>query len=206
MRLLLLYSLLLPQLAWAQFSKEFEAGSYILNINPSVRQYGQLKLRNERKLIIKTIEGRISKAKPKQISSFRIGDQQYIIIRNFRFIHNSVPVNIKTAFVERLDSGQVTIMRYSHLLNTGPDWLFLYRYPIQTYLLRAYPDAAITEVGNYFDKSEFRRRAQPFLVLRADLVRLLAEERITYQNLPAAIHALNNNLPFQPPAATGTDK
>ncbi|WP_133257210.1 hypothetical protein [Hymenobacter edaphi] len=194
--LLLIIGLLLSQLAVAQFSKRFEAGSYFLMANPGVRQLGDLKLRNERKLLVKTKKGKRLKLPPDEVKRFQLGSRAYVVAKHFHLSVNSRSIAVDEAFVQRLDSGQVVVMRYDHLLNTGADWLCLYRYSIDAYLLQSHPDSAVAVVVDYFDKARFRQQARPFLASRSDLAQMLDEGLITYSNLPTALHALNNNLPF----------
>ena len=75
-------SLLLPQLARAQFSEGFEAGHYIL-ADSHAPQTGLLKLQNDKRLFIKTPGGKTLKLKPDQIQSFRIGIHRYAVVKNF---------------------------------------------------------------------------------------------------------------------------
>ncbi|SMB97915.1 hypothetical protein SAMN00120144_2274 [Hymenobacter roseosalivarius DSM 11622] len=196
--LLLLANLLLSKIALAQFSKKFEVGSYVLIENRNERQYGQLKLRSEKKLRVKSPEGNAFRLKPNQVHNFRIGSRHYIVAKDFHLSENSHSIDVKAAFVERLDSGQIVLMRYDHFINTGANWLFLYRYPIAVYLLSDPSSSAFNLVYNYFNKSLFREQVRPFLTMSPDLIQMLDKGKITFYNLPSAIHALNNNSPFLP--------
>jgi hypothetical protein len=226
-RFLLAAGLLLPQLRFAQlfgdgafqegsFAEQFDSGqfnrfavgSYVLRNQPSVRHYGQLKLRNGRKLVVKTIAGKTRRIKARKALSYSIGQHRYSVINQLQFYIGSHLdlVSEKAAYAQVLDSGKVVLLRYDHLFNTGIDWLFLYRYPTSVYLVRDQPDSAFAAIGDTFDKVYFQQHVRQFLVTRADLVNMLDAGLITYQNFPSAIHALNQNLPFCPLAVPKSKK
>lgn len=196
--LFVLVIMLLPQIVQAQFSTNYEAGSYVLRNQPNTRHYGQLKFRNGRKLLVKTEAGKKLRINAQKALSCSVGPHQYSVISRLQFSINSRSVNEKAVYAQVLDSGKITLLRYHHLLNTGTDWLFLYRYPIDVYLLRAQPDSSFTVVWDAYDKSYFRQHVRQFLTARADLVKLLDAGLITYQDFPNAISALNKNRLFQP--------
>lgn len=195
--LFLLVVLACPLLAQAQFTNRYEAGSYVLAADSLTSRVGQLRLKNQRKLLVMNAKGTRRRLTPAQISSFRIGTHRYAVVRDFLVQQGSRTVVVKAAFAERLASGQVTLFRYTHLWNSGAGWLYLYRYPISFYLVDN-PTEPLLAIYNYFDYAKFQQQARAVLAQRPDLLRLLDEHRITYENFPAAIHSLNNQLPFDP--------
>ncbi|WP_152559937.1 hypothetical protein [Hymenobacter sp. IS2118] len=198
--LILLAIGLLPSAARAQFSEAYETGSYVLKSGPSERHYGKLKLRNGRKLLVRTPKGKRIIVRARHALSCTIGQRHYAVIDDLQFDINSRSVNERAGFAQLLDSGKITLLRYDHLLNSGFDWFWLYRYPITVYLIRIQSDYPYTAAWETFDGSYFRRRVRSFLISRPDLVELLDKGAITYQNFPNAIRALNHNLSFQPSA------
>jgi hypothetical protein len=216
-----------PQAGWAQFSRKFQAGAYELATAPAGHQEGQLSLRNHDKLVVKTPQGRKLRLKPAQVRSFRIGARRYLAFTTVYPYHSQPAHNDdEPAFVEQLDSGRVMLLRYDQVGNTGIDWLFLYRYHDQYYfltnrqsftdtqrynratrppmVLSGYADSTVTmlPVGHRpAEPTGFRKSVLPFLAARPDLARMLETGQLTLQNLPAAIHALNYNLPYLPPAS-----
>ncbi|WP_345053772.1 hypothetical protein [Hymenobacter glaciei] len=198
--LFVLVIMLLPTVVQAQFSAGYETGSYVLRNQPNIRHYGQLKFRNGRKLLVETEAGEKRRIKAYKALSCAVGPHRYSVINRLQFNINSRSVNEKAVYAQVLDSGKITLLRYHHLLNTGIDWLFLYRYPIDVYLVRAQPDSSFAAIWDTYDKSYFRQHIRPFLVARPDLLKLMDGGLITYQDLPRAIYALNKNRSFQPEA------
>ena len=101
-------------------------------------------------------------------------------------------------------------MRHNYFINTGVNWFYLYRYPVYAFLLSTQSSLKIISISNtyenispnVFNNSTFRQKVRPFLITRPDILQLLDEGYITFSNLPAAIHTVNNNLPFLPSAAS----
>ena len=227
MRLLVaLAGLLLPQTAQAQFSKEFQAGSYQVNTIQDKPQAGELSLRSSTKLLVKTPQGQLHSLKPTQLASFSIGHRQYVAFTTV-FPHRTHPEDAdeETAFVEQLADGRVKLLRYDHTGNTGIDWLFLYRYHHTYYfltnrqyltdtqryaratrpsvVLSGYADSTVTLLHASYRPNEladFYQAVKPFFIARPDLLTMLQTGQITLTNLPTALQALNENLPYSAPA------
>ena len=190
--------MLLPTVVQAQFSAGYETGSYVLRNQPNTRYYGQLKFRNGRKLLVETEAGKKRRIKAYKALSCSVGPQHYLVVSPLKFTINSRSVNEKAVYAQVLDSGRITLLRYNHLLNSGMDWLFLYRYPINVYLVRAQPESPFSVVLDTYDKSSFQQHIRQFLTARTDLTEMLDAGLITYQDFPNAIYALNKNRSFQP--------
>ena len=205
MRLFLFLLLLLgtvPRLSRAQlFGKGFETGSYVLREGPAGRQPGQLNLRNGTKLLLKTAEGKTQKLTPEQIQSFRLGPHTYVTAADFQV----KGAYVERAFVEQLDSGQVVLLQYAYsvgapmAMGAGGGMSYGGSSNARAWLLARPGDARVTPAqGGYYSGGgkQFREAVRPYLSTRPDLVQLLDEKRITEDNLPAVIHALNQHLPF----------
>lgn len=211
MRLFLFFLLLLgsvPHLSRAQlFGKGFETGSYVLREGPAGRQPGQLNLRNGTKLLLKTAAGKTRKLTPEQVQCFRIGPRAYVTAGDFRL----GGAYVERAFVEQLDSGQVVLLRYEYsvgapmAMGAGGGMSYGGSSNARALLLATPGEARVTPVqGGYYSGGgkAFREAVRPYLSTRPDLVQLLEQKRITDDNLPAVIHALNHHLPFDPAAPT----
>jgi hypothetical protein len=206
---LLLALLLLPEAVSAQLFKGFEIGSYILNDNRKVRQQGNLKLQSNSKLLAKNAAGETIKLTPEQVYSVWLGSKHYVTIGGFNVKSGLGGTDVDMAFVEQLDSGRVILMRYDYNIATpgamGPGGMsYGGGFSTSAYLLDGLYAGSVTvaQGGTYSNGGkQFREAVRPYLASRSDLVKLLDEKRITTANLPEAIHALNHNLPFNPPSA-----
>ena len=105
--------------AQAQFSSHYDAGSYVLKNQQNERRYGSLKLKNGRKLLIKTETGKKQVLKAKQVLNCTIWSRYFTVVHNVNFTINSITVTESAVFAQTLDSGKVTLLRYDHLLNSG---------------------------------------------------------------------------------------
>lgn len=209
---------LLPELGWAQLfgGNRFENGSYVLNDSRNVRQQGQLKLQSGSKLLVKTTDGKTIKFNPEQVHSFRISNRKYLTASNFHVKGGLGGADIDNAFVEQLDSGQVVLLNYSYSVGAGAPMMgagggmsYSGSSEFSAYLLSMPGDSQATAVqGSLYSGGgkQFREAVRPYLSSRPDLVKLLDEKRITSDDLPAVVHALNNNVPFSAPASVqGSD-
>lgn len=214
---LLIIIVLLPELGRAQLfgGNRFEQGSYVLNDSRTVRQQGQLKLQSGSKLLVKTADGKTLKLKPEQIQSFRISNRKYVTVGNFHVKGGLGGADVDRAFVEQLDSGQVILLNYTYsvgapmAMGAGGGMSYGGSSELSAYLLSRPGDSRATAVqGSFYTGGgkQFREAVRPYLASRPDLLKLLDEKRIASDDLPAVIHALNNNVPFNAPAAAqGSD-
>jgi hypothetical protein len=207
---LLLAFLLLPEVVLAQLFKSFESGSYILNDSRKVRQQGNLKLQSSSKLLVKNAAGETIKLTPEQVYSFWQGSKHYVTIGGFHVKGGLGGADVEMAFVEQLDSGRVILMRYDYNVGApmtmGPTGGMSYggSSSNSAYLLDGLYAGSVTvaQSGTYSNGGkQFREAVRPYLASRPDLVELLDNKRISTSNLQEAIHALNHNLPFNPPSA-----
>ncbi|MDJ0366578.1 hypothetical protein QMK33_15570 [Hymenobacter sp. H14-R3] len=188
--------------------KKFAEGSYVLADNRAVRYPGQIKLQSGSKLVIKTPDGTTVKLKPAQLYSFIIGQRQYTTARDFR-VQGGFGTDVDEAFVEQLDSGQVMLMRYDYtvgspmMMGAGGAMTGGGVSAMSAYLLRRPTDSTYVSVQPAFYSfaggNRFRDAVRPFLAGHPDLLKLLDEKRITMDNLPAVIRALNAGKPYQLP-------
>jgi hypothetical protein len=224
--LIVLAVLLLSPPAQAQFSKQFEAGAYQLSDSPGNVQLGELSFRNHDKLLIKKPSGQVQSLKPTHVNRFTIGKRQYVAFKTV-FPRHSHPEDAdeETAFVEQLANGKLKLLRYDRTGNTGVDWLFLYHYQHTYYfltnrqhlidtqrydraarpnvVLSSYADSTVTLLQSDYRPNElasFYQAVKPFFTTRPDLLAMLREGQITIHNLPTALQALNENLPYSAPA------
>ena len=207
---LFVITVLSPGLGWAQlFGNSFGSGSYVLNDSRSVRQQGQLKLQNSSKLLVKTADGKINKLKPAQVYSFRICSRKYITASNFHVKGGLGGADIDHGFAEQLDSGQVVLLNYTYSvgggapMGAGGGMGYGGSSEFNAYLLSRPGDSHVTAVqGSFYTGGgkQFREAVRPYLATRPDLIALLDEKRIGSDDLPAVIHALNNNSAFAAPA------
>ena len=199
--LVLAFALLLPLVSQSQFLdfNKFEEGSYVLATNRNVRHPGLLKLHNGGKLLLKAPDGKKTKFKPEQVSSFQIGQRHYTTARNFH-VQAGFGMAMEEAFVEQLDSGRVVLMQYEYTIGSGTMGgttsmsAYLLRRSTDDTFVAVQPGAYTTAGGNHF-----RDAVRPFLADYPDLVKLLDGKRITMDNLPAVIHAINSNTPYSLP-------
>ncbi len=192
---LVLLVLLVPQWGLTQApSKNFVPGTYILSNGKGVRQQGQLTLRSYDKLLVQKPDGKIIKYSPDEVTSLWLNGQHYTTAGNFI----GTRVELKKAFVILLDSGQVMLMRFNYDIPSGMEKLGMP--PIShIFLLSSENQNRPTRVehGIFLPTGQiFREAVRPYFSGRPDLTKLLDEEVITFNNLPEAIHAVNNNTPF----------
>lgn len=190
--LLLFVALLVPLSLLAQFNS-FEPGAYLLASAPTVVQKGELKLRGSDELVVKDPTGQKFKFTPKEVVAFRIGDDKYVAVGRFSVGAGLNSFEVEQAFAKPIESGGVELLYYEF---AG------HNYSGSAYLLRT-PHSGIAAVmrGGLGAGNRFREAVRPYLASRPDFVKYLDEKRINIDNLAEAIHALNHNLPFAPPAA-----
>lgn len=198
---------LLPQVLLAQFNS-FEPGSYVLNTKPTIRHQGTLKLRSSDLLVVKDATGNKLKLSPRDVVSFRLGQQQYVTAVNFEVNQGLIPLYVEQAFVEQLDSGQVVLLRYEYstggggapMMGAGGAMTFggAGGGTRTIYLLRR--GSSISPVpSNSLSGAGPKFRAALLLLLgtRPDLVKLVEEKRVSVDDVPALVRALNTGKAFR---------
>jgi len=204
-------ALIAPQVASAQFIKKVEIGSYVLNATPQVRQQAGLYLRNSEQLVVRNLAGENKSFSPREVSSFRIGNRQFITTGGFQIRGGFGDRYITQAFAEQLDSGQVILLRYQVPPSTAASRGNI-GYDTEAgqsiYLLQAATTNTVTPIQAGWSKKSapFQEALQPYLAARPDLLQLLANKSLTTKNLPLLIHALNHNLPYGAAAAQAATK
>jgi len=199
--LILIGGLGLPHLALAQLFGGFEAGTYGLSESPTVRQPGQLRLRHNGELSVKTSDGKILQLKPGQVAWYQADGRKFVSLRNLYLRNGGLDgVNIDHAFCEQLDSGRVMVLRLEYTTGAG----FGGETSVSAYVLRNGSSGApvVVQRGTFSSGGRnFREAVQPFLAARPEFLRYLEEKRINIENLGQVLFALNHNLSFTPPSA-----
>ncbi|OWP61997.1 hypothetical protein CDA63_16335 [Hymenobacter amundsenii] len=210
MRLLLLFPLLLlSQLGFAQFSS-FEAGYYVLVDNHSTRYPAEIKLRDENTLLVRGENTKKEKLDLQDVLFFQVANRRFVPVGGFFISKGLGGTEVARGFAQLLDSGQVKLYEYKYYLTNPPvgNTMSVGSSYWQTlYLLQRPNDEEPTPVeanrlsgaGKYF-----RQTLAPFISSRPDLQKLLADRKITLDNLVPFIRALNSGQPFtgslpQPP-------
>ncbi|MBF9237158.1 hypothetical protein I2I05_07095 [Hymenobacter sp. BT683] len=202
---LLLVALLFPQLLWAQFN-EFYDGSYVLANNPTTRYQTMLRIRDAHQIVVKQPDGKKTKLSPEQVSSFRIGRQKYIAVKGFTISGTWSDTQVKHAFVEQLDSGRVTLLRYENTVsslmmigaNGGMSGGMASTQTI--YFLRKAQDPTLYSIssnGWTGAGKQFREDLLPHLTSRPDLIKLVEGKTISVNELPFIVRALNSGLAYR---------
>lgn len=210
MRLSFLFpALLISCSASAQAQFDFEPGSYILESDVHVRHTGSLKVGNKN-LRVQTYGGKTLAFPWAEVHSYRIGNSRYVTASGFY---------VKTAFSERvadhefvqlLDSGAVSLLRYEYGLNggvagmpavggfPGSPGLGPSSRPSIYLLHRAGEPVPVDIPYNTIDGAgkKFREAVTSFVTSRPDLVKIVAAKKVTIYNLETFIHAFNQHEPF----------
>ena len=171
-------------------------GTYVLNADRQTRHLGSLRV-YARELIVFTDQGKTLRYRPEDVSRVQIGRVRYTTARGFRTKTGLWSSHqAQRLFVEVLDSGQVSLLRYTHYVgghdNTSTTTL-------ATYLLAAAPvDSVVTlPVSDRTGQGKnFRAVLMPYLASRPDLLQLVEHGAITIDTLPALLRAFNSGQPF----------
>ena len=187
------------QLSLSLNGPEEAAGTYVLLANPQVRYPGRLKV-SARQLVAKDPQGLKTTWRPDEVARLTVGSKRYITAQGFT-IHNGLWNHIedKKVFVELLDSGQVSLLRYttrvkSGQLGTSAEFTaYLVQAAAQATATTLYLDAGGRYSGNYRELDEALR---PYAAGRADLLKLLDASQVSPIQLTKFFHALNTNTLF----------
>lgn len=200
-----LMGLLLPQLLLAQFNT-FKAGSYILDKSRQVQHLAQLKLKNDKLLLAKDLNGQTSKLTPKDIYSFKIEQQRYRTASGFEVNLGLSGEVMDEVFVALLDSGQLLLMQYEYTVKSPMSMgaggaIMGGGMPQTVYLLRGAKSystpTVISGTNSAKENATIKSMLGAYVTQRPDLATLLSEGKIWYGNLQAFVHALNTGQPFQ---------
>ncbi len=179
------------------FGTDMEVGSYVLADNRLISYPAKIKL-FAKELVAKDGQGKTVRYSPDEVYSIRIGSRRYTTAQGFRTkVGFGSRVQQEKVFVELLDSGAISIMRYAYTVGAPGMASSLTAYLLQ----EASQDTAVTiPVSAYTGKGKrFRDLLTPYLAKRSDLLTLLNDGAVGLDELPALIHALNVNQPFVRP-------
>jgi hypothetical protein len=193
--------LFISSVATAQ--SDFQAGFYVLENDISVRHSGLIRA-GINNLRVQADQGKAVTYPWADVHSYRIGMARYVKASGFTIQNGFSTREAVDIFVQLLDSGAVSLLRYEYAPSGGyvgfngapslgpssrPDM----------YLLQRTDEAVPIEIPySVMDGSgkKFREALAPFIASRADLVKVLAAKKITVYNLETFIHAFNNHEPF----------
>jgi hypothetical protein len=173
-------------------------GSYVLFNDPQVRHTGLLKV-SAKQLSVKDRDGQKFTLRPGEVTSLRVGQQRYTTAQGFT-VRNGLFEHVENdkVFVELLDSGQVSLMRYTSRVRTGQlgtasDFTaYLVRQDGQPMAITLY-----TDTGSYLkNHQELSAELRPYALNRPDLQKLLDANRVGPTQLTRFFHALNTNSDF----------
>jgi len=173
-------------------------GSYVLFNDPQVRHTGLLKV-SAKQLAVKDPEGQKFMLRPGEVTSLRVGQQRYTTAQGFT-VRNGLFEHVENdkVFVELLDSGRVSLLRYTSRVRTGQlgtasDFTaYLVRQAGQPLAITLY-----TDTGSYLkNHQELNAELRPYALNRPDLLKLLDANRVGPTQLTRFFHALNTNSNF----------
>jgi hypothetical protein len=178
---------------------EEAAGTYVLQANPQVRHNGRLKI-SARQLVAVDPQGQKTTWQPSDVARLTVGAKRYTTAQGF-VIHNGLwnHTEDKPVFVELLDSGRVSLLRYtsrvkSGQLGTSADFTaYLVQDALQATAQTLYIDAGGHYTANYRELDE---ALLPYAAGRSDLQQLLATNKVSPIQLTRFFHALNTNTAF----------
>ncbi|MFD1874772.1 hypothetical protein ACFSDX_20215 [Hymenobacter bucti] len=173
-------------------------GSYVLLNDPQVRHTGLLKV-SAKQLSGKDSDGQKIVRHPGEIASLRVRQQRYTTAQGFT-VRNGLFEHVENdkVFVELLDSGRVSLLRYTSRLRTGQlgsasDFTaYLVRQSGQPMVITLY-----TDTGSYLkNNKELSAELRPYALNRPDLLKLLDANQVGPTQLTRFFHALNTNSDF----------
>ena len=176
-------------------------GTYVLAADRHQPHTGSLRV-YARELVVYTDQGRTLHYKPEDVYRVQIGRVRYTTAQGFK-TKSGLWATKQTdrLFVEVLDSGQVSLLRYTHYVGGHDNSTTT---TLATYLLHeASADSVVTLPINAAGKGRrFQQVLLPYFTSRPDLRQLVEYGAITIDNLPALVRAFNSGQPF-PYTSTG---
>lgn len=201
----ILIFLLLAQVSQAQ-SAFRKVDFYTLTTDPTIRHYASLKLHGTRELVIRETGSDKLKLTPREVAAFRIGTRSFLTVENSELDSGYSDDRVSLAFAEVLDSGKVSLLRYEGSQNVIMPTLSLGvlsprvgSVKTQLYMLRdalTENNSTIPADGLMGGGPRFRSALLPFLTNRADLLKLLTENRLNIEDLPDVVRAINSGNSF----------
>ena len=186
------------QVSLSLHGPEGAEGSYVLFNDPQVRHAGLLKV-SAKQLAVKDPDGQKLTLRPGEVTSLRVGKQRYTTAQGFT-VRNGLFTHLEEdkVFVELLDSGRVSLLRYTSRIRTGQLGTAS---DFTAYLVRegAGPAATTlyTDNGTYLKNyQELDAALRPYADNRPDLLKLLDANRVGPTQLTRFFHALNTSSDF----------
>lgn len=179
--------------AWAQ--SDFEAGTFRLKTSPEVKRDGLIRAGGKSLAVKQLATNSTVKYPLAEVQSYCLGLRQYVRASGFTL---KSPSGWSTQaadgeFVELLDSGSVSLLRYEYPANAG------FYGAVAIYLLQRAGEGQATAIPySVMDGAgkKFREALAPYVATRPDLLALLQDKKITIYNLQTFIHAANHREPF----------
>ncbi len=180
---------------------------YILADSPSIRHATTIKSVGDQEITIKE-KGLKHNIQNANLLAFRYESRNFQAFENFYLKPANPGSRIRRAFVEVLDSGQVSLFAYRYskatimpLVVSGTILPGIGSSVQTVYLLRDAATQQITTVPTdglltIGGDQAFRTALQPFLLKRPDLLAPLLAKHLHSEDLADIIRALNSNKPF----------
>jgi hypothetical protein len=171
-------------------------GTYVLRADRQQPHRGSLRV-YAHELIVFTDQGQTLRYKPEEVYRVQVGRVRYTTAQGFKTKSGLWATRQSgRLFVEVLDSGRVSLLRYTHYVGGHDNTTTT---ALATYLLHeAAADSVVTLPVNA-DTGKGKRFQQtllPYFAARPDLRQLVEYGAITIDNLPALLRALNSGEPF----------
>jgi hypothetical protein len=188
------------QLSMSLAKPEEAEGRYTLLDAPQVRHAGRLRV-SAHELVAKDNQGQKTTWQPDEVASLQVGAQRYTTAQGFT-IHNGLwnHVEDKKVFVELLDSGRVSLLRYTSRVRSGQLGTSA---EFTAYLVRegqAAPASTLyIDAGNYGYKAtypELDEALRTYAADRPNLLKALEGNRVGPTQLTRFFHALNTKTDF----------
>jgi hypothetical protein len=171
-------------------------GTYTLLADRQQPHRGSLRV-YARELVVFTDQGQTLRYKPEEVYRVQVGRVRYTTAQGFK-TQSGLWATQQSGrlFVEVLDSGRVSLLRYTHYVG-GHDNTSTTALP--TYLLHEAAADSVVALPVDADTGKGKRFQQtllPYFAARPDLRQLVEYGAITIDNLPALVRALNSGEPF----------
>jgi hypothetical protein len=194
-RALLLFALTLGISHGATAQFDFQSGSFRLKSSPEIQREGFLREGSGNLVVKQTMKGPTVKYPWEEVLSYRLGMSRYIRMSGFLIKSPSGwgEQIADNAFVQLLDSGTVSLMRYENK-SMGNQLQ-----PPAIYLLKRTSEKDATAIPyRVLDGAgkPFWEALAPYVTERPDLVSVLNSKKVTVFSLQAFIHAFNTRQPF----------
>jgi hypothetical protein len=170
-------------------------GTYVLAADRQQPHAGSLRV-YAHELIVFTDQGQTLRYKPEEVYRVQVGRVRYTTAQGFKTKTGLWATRQSgRLFVEVLDSGRVSLLRYTHYVGGHDNTTTT---ALATYLLHAAAaDSVVTLPVNSSGKGRrFQETLLPYFASRPDLRQLVEYGAITIDNLPALVRAYNSGQPF----------